>query len=151
VAAGIIHTDLEIVNSDEEGSDYYLYEQIYTQADGAWYSWNDGLLVRSTDSRRGDNPNLTFPKREEINVGLDAALFNNLLTLHGSVFVSQMTGIVVQNANLFPGYFSTGWPNSSFIPYVNYNEDQRSGFDFNLNWNRRIGLVDWSLGLTGTY
>lgn len=144
VSAGILHTDLDI-------TDYYLYEQIYSQADGAWYSWNDGLLVRSTDSRRGDNPDMTFPKKEEVNIGLDASLFNNLITFKGTAFISQMTGLVVQNENLFPNYFSTGWPNSSFIPYVNYDEDQRSGFDFNLNLNKRIGSVDWSLGLTGTY
>lgn len=151
VSGGIIYTDLDVENLDEEGSDYFLYEQIYTQAEGAWYSWRDGLLVRSTDSRRGDNPDMSLPKREEISIGLDASFFDRLITLKGSLFKSRMTGLVVQNNVLFPSYFSTGWPNSSFIPYVNYNNDERSGFDFNVNLNKQVGQVGLTLGLTGTY
>lgn len=145
VSAGILHTDLDI-------SDYYLYEAIYTQTDGAWYGWADlSAPAQSTDSRRGANPDLTLPKREEISVGLDASLFNNSVVFNGNVFMSKMTGLVNQLSVLYPNYFQTGWPNSSFIPYVNYNEDLRSGFDFGLNLNKQIGQVDWSLGFVGTY
>lgn len=144
VSGGILHTDLDI-------TDYYLYESIYRQTDGVWYTWRDGLNNRTTDVRRGANPDLTFPKRKEISVGLDASLFDRLITLNGNFFMNQMTGIVTQNAVLFPSYFSTGFPESSFIPYVNYNDDQRVGFDFNATVNRRVGEVDLSLGLAGTY
>jgi TonB-linked SusC/RagA family outer membrane protein len=145
VSAGILHTDLDI-------PDHFLYEAIYTQTDGAWYGWADlSAPARSTDSRRGANPDLTLPKREEISVGLDASLFNNQLVFNGNVFMSKMTGLVNQLSILYPNYFETGWPNSSFIPYVNYNDDLRSGFDFSLNLNKRIGQVDWSVGLVGTY
>ncbi|GEO03256.1 SusC/RagA family TonB-linked outer membrane protein [Adhaeribacter aerolatus] len=144
VSAGRLHTDLNI-------PDYYLYTSIYTQTDGAWYSWRDGVLNRTTDSRRGENPNLTFAKRDEVNVGIKASLFKNLLTFEGSVFANKVTGNVVQASVLYPTYFSTGFPNASFIPYVNYNDDQRLGFDFNLNLNKNIGRVAWTLGLVGTY
>ncbi|TDN90388.1 TonB-linked SusC/RagA family outer membrane protein [Salegentibacter sp. 24] len=145
VSAGILHTDLDI-------PDYFLYEAIYTQTDGAWYGWADlSAPARSTDSRRGANPDLTLPKREEISLGLDASFFNSLLVFNGNVFMSKMTGLVNQLSILYPNYFETGWPNSSFIPYVNYNNDLRSGFDFSLNLNKRIGQVDWSVGLVGTY
>lgn len=145
LSGGILHTDLDI-------ADYYLYEAFYTQTDGAWYGWADlSAPAQSTDSRRGANPNMTLPKREEISVGLDASFFDNLLVFNGNVFVSKMTGLVNQLGTLYPNYFQTGWPNSSFIPYVNYNEDTRSGFDWGLNVNKQIGQVDFSLGLNGTY
>ncbi len=150
VSGGIVHSDLDIRSTDGE-REYYLYKQIYSQSDGAWYSWRDGLLTRSTDSRQGPNPDMVFPKREEINIGLNAALFDNLITLSGSAFFTRMTGLVGQNSALFPSYFSTGWPVSSFIPYVNYNNDERKGVDFNLNVNQQLGEVGLSLGLTGTY
>ncbi|SDL13796.1 TonB-linked outer membrane protein, SusC/RagA family [Catalinimonas alkaloidigena] len=143
-SAGVLHTDLDI-------DDYYLYQSIYTQTDGSWYSWRDGALNRSTDSRRGENPDLTFARREELNLGLEASLFNRALTLNGSVFANKLKGNVVQASVLYPSYFATGWPNSSFIPYVNYDDDQRIGFDFNVNLNRRLGQVDWTLGLSGMY
>lgn len=144
VSAGRLHTDLNI-------ADYYMYTSIYTQTDGAWYSWRDGALNRTTDSRRGENPNLTFSRRDELNMSLQAALFQNLLTFEGSVFANKMTGNVVQASVLYPSYFSTGFPNSSFIPYVNYNDDQRVGFDFNLNLHKRLAEVNWTLGLVGSY
>jgi TonB-linked SusC/RagA family outer membrane protein len=144
VSAGRLHTDLNI-------SDYYMYTSIYTQTDGAWYSWRDGALNRTTDSRRGENPNLTFSRRDEVNVSLQAALLRKLLTFEGSVFANKMTGNVVQASVLYPSYFTTGFPNSSFIPYVNYNDDQRVGFDFNLNLNKSLAGVDWTLGFVGSY
>ncbi|SKB45641.1 TonB-linked outer membrane protein, SusC/RagA family [Parapedobacter luteus] len=148
VSGGILHTDLDI-------ADYYLYEAIYANAGdegGAWYGWRDmSAGERTTDSRRGANPNLTFPKREEVSVNLNASFFNQLVSFNASWFASRMKGLVVQNGNLFPSYFTTGWPVSSFIPYVNYDEDERSGFDFDLQLNKKVGNADLSLGLTGTY
>lgn len=142
-SAGIIHTDLDI-------TDYYLYQGYYTGA-GAWYGWKDGTGIQATESRRGDNPNLTFPKREEISVGVEGSFFKHLLQVEGSVFTNRITGNITQASVLFPSYFTTGWPVSSFIPYINYNNDKRIGFDFRANLNKSIGQMDWSLGLVGTY
>ncbi|WP_089321180.1 SusC/RagA family TonB-linked outer membrane protein [Pontibacter ummariensis] len=144
LTAGILHTDLNIPG-------YYLYQSIYSQTDGAWYSWRDGALNRTTDARRGENPDLTFSRREEVSLGIEGAAFNRLLTFGGSLFANRIKGSVVQASVLYPSYFSTGWPNSSFIPYVNYNDDQRLGFDFNVHLNKRIGAVDWTVGVAGTY
>ncbi|WP_245949394.1 SusC/RagA family TonB-linked outer membrane protein [Echinicola strongylocentroti] len=143
VSGGILHTDLDI-------EEYYLYEGIYTD-EGSWYEWKDGLNNTATDVRRGENLDLAMPKREEISVELDASLYDKFITLNGSFFTSKMTGLFVQNNNIYPNYFSTGWPISSWIPYINYNNDQRMGADFQLNLNKRIGQVDWSLGFSGIY
>ena len=34
---------------------------------------------------------------------------------------------------------------------MNYNNNKRVGFDFNINANKRFGDVDLSLGVAGTY
>lgn len=143
VSGGILNTDLDIES-------FYLYEPIYTD-EGSWYEWKDGLNNTGTDVRRGENRNLTFPKREEISLELNASLFNKLITLNGSVFTSRMTGLFVQNEILYPSYFTTGWPISSWIPYVNYNNDIRNGVDFQLNLQKRTGEVDWNIGVSGIY
>lgn len=144
VSGGILHTDLDI-------PDYYLYEGIYRQTDGVWYTWRDGLNNYSTDVRRGANPDMKFPKREEVTFGLISSFFDHALTFRGNVFASKMKGIVVQTTAAFPSYFQTGYPNSSFLPYGNYNDDTRVGFDFNLGVNQRIGDVGLSFALVGTY
>jgi TonB-linked SusC/RagA family outer membrane protein len=142
-SAGILHTDLDIAS-------YYLYEGYYTGT-GAWYGWKDGTGVQSTESRRGDNPSMVFPKREEVSVGFEGSFFKNFLRLNGSFFVNRITGNIIQSSVLYPSYFTTGWPESSFIPWVNYNNDKRVGLDFGASINKRVGSVDWVLGVTGTY
>ena len=144
VSAGILNTDIDVAN-------YFLYESIYTQTDGAWFSWRDGSLNRSTDARRGENLDLSYATRNEVNVGLEASFFKKLITFNGTFFASKIKGNVIQASVLYPNYFATGWPNTSFIPYVNYNNDDRIGFDFNLRVNKKVGEVDLALGLTGNY
>lgn len=144
VSGGVLNTDLDVSN-------YYLYESIYNQTDGAWFSWRDGALNRSTDARRGENLNLGFAKRKELSAGLEGVFFKNLITLNTNFFVNEVTGNVIQPSTLYPNYFVTGFPNTSFLPYINYNNDKRIGFDFDVRFNKKVGNVDLALGFTGTY
>lgn len=142
-SAGILHTDLDISN-------YYLYQGVYTVL-GSWYGWKDGSGIQATESRRGNNTDMVFPKREEVSIGVEGSFFKGLLQVDANVFANRITGNLIQAGVLFPSYFTTGWPVSSFIPYVNYNNDQRVGFDFNVRAHKQLGAVDWTLGLAGTY
>ncbi|MCH7396642.1 SusC/RagA family TonB-linked outer membrane protein [Belliella sp. DSM 107340] len=146
VSGGIIHTDLDI-------AEYYMYQQSFTQqGEGTiFYTWKDGLNNNTTISRRGSNPNMAFPRREEINFGVDASFLNNKIGLTGSYFLSEMTGLLVQRNDIYPSHFNVFWPHSSFIPFENYNSDRRSGFDFSLNYRPKIGAVNFDLGFVGTY
>jgi hypothetical protein len=56
-----------------------------------------------------------------------------------------MNGLPTQRLSQYPNYFT------SFIPYTNYNSQQRSGFDVMLNINKKVGDVQLSLGTTATY
>lgn len=137
-SAGIVNTDLDI-------SGYYLYDNIYQR--GTFFRWNDDLqgANQATTSAYGTSPDLTFPKRKEVNVSLEGAFFNNLLSFQTTVFKTQMDGLATQRFSQYPNYFST------FIPYTNYNANQRTGFDVMLNVNKKVGNVELSLGATATY
>jgi hypothetical protein len=112
---------------------FFIYDNIYGRGQG--YSWNDGVAGsnQTTTSTFGASPNLTFAKRKEVNASLEGSFFNNLLALQATVFKTQMDGLPTQRFSQYPNYFST------FIPYTNYNADQRSGFDLMLNVNKK----DW--------
>ncbi|HLR26976.1 MAG TPA: SusC/RagA family TonB-linked outer membrane protein [Fodinibius sp.] len=144
VSGGIVNTDMSIPG-------YYLYEGRYSQAEGAWYDWADGLSRTSTHVYRGSNPDLTYVKRKELNAGIEGTFFDNLLSVSGSVFLNRMDGGVIQASSLYPSYFSTFYPENSFIPYVNYNVDERKGIDFNIRISEELGGIDWTLGMAGTY
>lgn len=140
-----------ILNTDLDITDYYMYEANYTQGDGAWWGWRDGASEHSTNSLRGGNENLTFVKRKEFALTGRTSLWNKLVTADASFFINSMEGLVITPSTLFPNYFFTYYPNASFIPYVNYDNNRRTGVDFTVNFNKRVGEVDFTLGLAGTY
>ncbi|NCU04528.1 MAG: SusC/RagA family TonB-linked outer membrane protein, partial [Chitinophagaceae bacterium] len=137
-SGGILNTDLDI-------SGYYLYENIYQR--GAFFTWNDGVQAQNqtSTSAYGASPNLGFPKRKELNASVEAGLFNDLLTLQSTFFITKMDGLLTQRFSQYPNYFS------SFIPYTNYNAYDRSGFDLMLNVNKQLGDVQLSLGTNLVY
>ncbi|WP_346857975.1 SusC/RagA family TonB-linked outer membrane protein [uncultured Draconibacterium sp.] len=140
-----------ILNSDLDIEDYYMYEANYTQASGAWWGWYDGASERSTNSKRGSNEDLTFVKRKEVSANLMASMWDKLLTVNTSFFLNSMEGMIIEPMTVYPNYFFTYYPDASFVPYVNYNNDKRVGFDFNVNLKKQIGEVDFNLGVSGTY
>lgn len=142
-SAGILNTDLDI-------SDYYMYQGYYTVS-GSWFGWKDGSGFQATESRRGDNPEMRFPKRKEINIGFDGIFFRRSLDVNAHFFVNKIEGNLIQASVLFPSYFTTGYPVSSFIPYVNYEDDKRIGFDFGISLKETIGQLNFNLGVNGTY
>ncbi len=140
-----------ILNTDMDIDDHYLYESNYTQSDGAWWGWYDGASERSTNSRRGGNADLTFIKRKELSANVKTSFWDRLITLDASVFVNSMEGLIIEPLSIYPLYFTTDYPEASFIPYVNYNNDKTVGFDFDINLNKQIGAVDFTMGLVGMY
>ena len=143
-SGSILHTDLDI-------ADYYMYQSTFNQSDGAWWGWADGNQSHATESKRGMNNDLSFIKRKEFSVGLRGALWKKLISFDASFFANTMEGMLVQPSTIYPSYFKSYWPESTLIPYVNYNNSSRTGFDLALNFEKKIGNVNANLGMTGTY
>lgn len=147
-SAGIIQQDLDITDGD--GNEYYLYKSVLQR--GGWYSWADLGGEAATEFQRGDNMNMTFVERKEFNAGIRGSLWNQGLTFDVNFFMNEMNGGLARVSSLYPIYFTqVGYPTSSIIPFVNYNEDKYVGFDFALTGKKKIGEVEAQLGLTGTY
>lgn len=148
-SAGIVNQDMDIRTDDNEMG-YYLYKSILQR--GGWFSWADLNGEAATEFQRGDNPNMTFVKRKEINLGLRGSLWNKLIDFDFNYFSGKMDGNIARVSSLYPNYFTqTGYPTSSIIPYVNYNIDDRSGFDFSVYLNKIINEVKLTLGVNGMY
>jgi TonB-linked SusC/RagA family outer membrane protein len=136
-SAGILSTDLDI-------NGHYLYENIYQPE--AYFSWHDDLYVsRATTSIYGANPNLGFAKRKEVNLGVDALLFNRMLSIQSSVFLNRMDNLPTQRFTAYPDYFR------DFVPYENYNSNQRAGIDLMLNLKKQVGEVEFNIGANAVY
>lgn len=146
VSAGVLSTDMNIAIDD-----YYRSQSIYSQTDGNFFSWRDGALIQTTASFQGENLDLTYARRKEINVELKGSLFNNKLSFQTAFFSNRLKGIAIQPEVLYPNYFSNFFPVSSFIPYVNFNNDDRIGVDFDISYNKKIGDVEFEVGVAGIY
>ncbi len=137
-----LHQDIDI-------SDYYLYQGYYQfSPSSGWYQWADGTVGGPTStSQRGSNSELGFITRKEFRIGFDALLFNRMLSVNANYFSNTTNGLLTQGATtLYPSFFNA---NGNFLPWSNYNEDKRSGLDFNLNANKQFGEFDFSLGFNG--
>ncbi len=148
-SAGVLKTDLSFTG---ENAGYSWYKSIYSNSAGAYFSWQEGRQLRTTDITRGENLGLALEQRKEFTTGIEASLFDRTLQLNGSYFYNRMDGIPMKLTNIYPGFMQVSGPSSSsFVPYINYNIDQRQGFDLGLNVNKRIHQVDLSIGMVATY
>lgn len=148
-SAGIINQDLDITASDNEDG-YYLYKAVIQS--GGWYSWGDNGGLAATEFQRGNNSDMTYVKRKELTAGLRGSMWDKLISFDVNFLTSKMDGGLVRTNSLYPNYFTqTGYPSSSIIPYVNFNVDQRTGFDFSVYTNKKVGEVELTLGVSGMY
>ena len=144
LSGSILHQDIDIAS-------YYMYMQALDHATGDSWGWYDGASERSVNSLRGANEDLTFVKRKEVALNLRTSLWKRLITADVNFFINSTEGLLVQSTSLYPSYFSCYYPESSFIPYINYNNNRRTGVDFSINFNKKAGDAEFSLGLNGTY
>jgi TonB-linked SusC/RagA family outer membrane protein len=139
-----LHQDIDLTN-------YYMYQGYYDNRAG-WFQWRDGNAGGNMPlAKQGPNTDLTLVQREEIRFGLEASLLNRLITLETNYFSQNTNGLLATGANsIYPSYFVNG-TDFSLLPNLNYNKDKRTGVDFALNLNKKLGQFDCSLGFVGMY
>lgn len=145
-SGSVINEDIDLARGDTR---YYLYQGIWTTDNG--YGWYDGSNDKYTFSKRGENKDLGFIKRKEFAVNFKTSLLQRFITFDANFFINSMEGYLIDSPTFFPSHLNTNYPQGSFMPVLNYNNNRRIGFDFALNFNKKFGEVDLSLGLTGTY
>jgi TonB-linked SusC/RagA family outer membrane protein len=150
----LINQDLDVTGfraNSSDPADYYLYQGYYSNTSGlgGWYPWRDGAAGGfTTVSGQGDNMNLSFVKRKEFRISLEGALFNNLIGFDANYFSQTTDGLLARGTTIYPSYFAGS---GDFRPWLNYNKERRSGLDFSVNLNKKIGELQYSLGITGMF
>lgn len=136
-----------VLNQDIDINDWYLYKGDFNDR-AVWYVRDITGGRNGTQSRRGENLDLDYVQRQEIWAGMELSVFNKLLTLNANYFLQYTNGLLATGVNtIYPSYYNTG----GFLPQINYNKDKRTGLDFTVNLNKKVGQVDASLGFSGMY
>ena len=129
--------------------DYYMYLGAYQS--GGWWDWNGMSGHAGVQSKRGSNDDLGYIHRKEFSVNLRGSVLDRALTFDASFFMSKMTGQIITASNQMPSYFMVYYPESSFRPYINFNDDKRTGFDLALNYKKNFGDFGLQVGANYTY
>ncbi|MDY4628647.1 MAG: SusC/RagA family TonB-linked outer membrane protein [Prevotella sp.] len=137
-----IVTDLDI-------KEYYMYLGAYQS--GGWWDWNGLSGHAGVQSKRGGNDELGYIHRKEFSVNLRGSLLDRALTFDASFFTSKHTGQIITASNQMPSYFMVYYPESSFRPYINFNDDKRTGFDIAVNYKKQFGDLGVQIGANYTY
>lgn len=133
------------LNQDLDIEKYYMYAGSFDYANGAWWGWGVGDAQHSTNAKNGANPELDFVKQNQASVNLRGSLLDKSLSFDVSYFYTTNKGLITKVENLYPSYFSTYYPESSMVPYSNYNNEKRYGVDLALNYKKQFNK-DWSFG-----
>lgn len=129
--------------------DYYMY--LGTYQSGGWWDWNGGSGHSAMQSKRGSNDNFNYLHRKEFSANLHAEVLNKSLSFDASYFLSKWTNGIIEARNQMPSYLYSYYPASSFVPYMNYNEDKRTGFDLGVNYKKQFGDFGFGVGANVTY
>ncbi len=152
VTAGytVLNQDIDVyAEIDNKKEYYYLYEGVFTST-GTWWGWSDAHNgIQTADSRRGENLDLGFVKRKEFNLGINALMLDKKLSFKFNFFNTVTDGTLATVDYLYPNYFRTYYPVSTFIPYVNYGKSRRTGFDFSVGYKDKAGDFEYAVELNG--
>ncbi|MBQ4386282.1 MAG: SusC/RagA family TonB-linked outer membrane protein [Prevotella sp.] len=143
-----LSASLSDLKTDMGIDDFYMYQATYQW--GGWWDWNGETGHNDVQSKRGGNDDFGYLHRKEFSVSLHAALLQRALTADFSFFTNKMTGGVIAS-NQLPSYFKVYYPESSFLPYINFNEDTRTGFELALKYKKDFGDFGFQAGLNLTH
>lgn len=114
-----------------------------------YYEW--GMVIDNADEKglrisRFPNPNITWERANNFNIGIETHTFDNRLYLEADYFYNKRSNILWRrNASI---------PTTSglTLPAENIGKVDNTGFDFKIEWSDNIGK-DWhySISATGGY
>ena len=142
--------DIDVYKGDDFDEYFYMHQALWTDG-GSGFSWNEGVSTNLTSSKSGSNPSLDFVHRKEFSFNLRGSFFNKLINVDLTYFNTDMDGFVVQSLSTFPSHLQGGLNNSSFMPIINNNVQNRKGLDFSVSAQKQFGKVYAQLGVVGTY
>jgi len=93
------------------------------------------------------NPDFTWEKANNLNIGLDATFFNNSLDLTMEYFYNKRTDILIQETGSTPQ--SSGI--ADLLPPVNAGKVDNKGFEFSLLYSNNRSALSWNAGINAGY
>lgn len=125
----------------ERGTSFYLYQSRWDN-NGTYPIGETGSTSGIPRSSLGiiGNPNLQWEKSREINIGVEGLAFKNRVNFEFNYFNNFRYDIVVDPGNQYSALAG------QLYPRLNAGETANSGVEGNLNYQTKIGNVDFNIG-----
>lgn len=117
-------------------SSYYMYQSLFSPVNHVLNNTATSGMAQTALS----NTNLTWETTYMTNIGIDFGFLNSRLSGSMEWFNKDTKGILIS----LPVPLEHG---TAAVPNQNAGEVNNRGVDFELNWNDRIGKVNYSVGL----
>lgn len=127
---------------DSTLSSYYLYDNTYS-SNGS-FAYGDGAGSNGIMSVNIGNPDLVWIKKNDFNVGLEAAMLDRQLSLALNYYHTLRFDEPVRRTATRPSYIG----GSKFLPLENFGSRSVDGLEVKLGWDRTFG--DFSVNLVGS-
>lgn len=115
---------------------YYMYQSLFSPVNHVLNNTATSGMAQTALS----NANLTWETTYMTNIGIDFGFLNSRLSGSMEWFNKDTKGILIS----LPVPLEHG---TATVPNQNAGEVNNRGIDFELNWNDRIGKVNYSVGL----
>jgi TonB-dependent starch-binding outer membrane protein SusC len=124
------------VTGNQEGIPNYASRGLWTL--NAAYNGYGGISPSKPGVTQYANPNLTWEKTKQTNIGFDLGLWANRLTLTTDAFVSNTEDLL----------FNVPVPGTSGAAYITQNSGKikNKGIEFSLNTINTTGALGWNSG-----
>lgn len=140
-SGGIIKSDRGITALNNTSS-YYLYDVNY--AEGSNFNWGDGNTNRRQDITQGENLDLTFEERIDLNLGFETYLMNSLW-IEANYFKTELDKQIAFLQDQYPSFYN------AFRPYNNFNKNLYTGFEIGMNFDKSYQDFSVNLGANVLY
>jgi TonB-linked SusC/RagA family outer membrane protein len=139
-------------NGYEAYTSPFYYNSVYTYntsgtkfgpaPTGYWFGSAEDKTQYQTYPSRIGNPDITWETRKEFSVGMEALMFKKKLSVDVAYFNNLRDGQITQIANSLP--YTAGL--SGARPYFNYNATRYTGVETSIQYNQKIGKLQFSIG-----
>ena len=123
-----------------DGTDRFGYITYFPRGENVIFGASGIESQRTLYEGRLGNPDFTWEKSQQYNIGIDSRFFNNKLDLTLDYFHEQRSDILTQRSRKLPAVIGAE------LPLENVGEVSNRGGEINLFFSDKIGSLEYHLG-----
>ncbi|KXX67167.1 SusC/RagA family TonB-linked outer membrane protein [Flammeovirga sp. SJP92] len=132
-----------MMSTDRSYLNHRLHENVWKQSGNVYLGSNNNTTLKTTDLVHTGSEHLIWEKQEELNVGIEGRIKNNL-SFYAHYFYNFRYDIPEQISNKMIN-------GEVFARYENYGQVKNEGVELSLDYKNKINRFRYRIGVGGMY